>query len=162
MRDRILVINPNSTAAVTRAIDDAMAPLRIPGGPKIACLTLDDGPPGRQVRRYRRCLELRRRSDRPDVGDAWHCVSIDAADDDIGRLGLVQFQTRPAVVAPAGQIHDHAGLFGLDRLHDVEPVAVEKESVLAEQVVELRNHWMVVGKWPGLRIGPKFARAVQS
>jgi len=46
MRDRILVINPNSTAAVTRAIDDAMAPLRIPGGPKIACLTLDDGPPG--------------------------------------------------------------------------------------------------------------------
>jgi Asp/Glu/hydantoin racemase len=46
MRDRILVINPNSTAAVTRAIDDAMAPLRIPGGPEIACLTLDEGPPG--------------------------------------------------------------------------------------------------------------------
>ena len=46
MRDRILVINPNSTASVTRAIDDAMAPLRIPGGPEIACLTLDDGPPG--------------------------------------------------------------------------------------------------------------------
>jgi Asp/Glu/hydantoin racemase len=46
MRDRILVINPNSTAAVTRAIDDAMAPLRIPGGPDIACLTLEDGPPG--------------------------------------------------------------------------------------------------------------------
>ena len=31
MRDRILVINPNSTASVTRAIDDAMAPLRIAG-----------------------------------------------------------------------------------------------------------------------------------
>src|SRR6266404_4776659 len=46
MRDRILVINPNSTASVTRAIDDAMAPLRIPGGPEIACLTLDGGPPG--------------------------------------------------------------------------------------------------------------------
>ena len=46
MRDRILVINPNSTAAVTRAIDDAMAPLRIPGGPEIACLTLEEGPPG--------------------------------------------------------------------------------------------------------------------
>jgi allantoin racemase len=44
--DRILVINPNSTAAVTRAIDDAMAPLRIPGGPAIACLTLEEGPPG--------------------------------------------------------------------------------------------------------------------
>jgi allantoin racemase len=46
MRDRILVINPNSTAAVTRAIDDAMAPLRIPGGPEIACMTLEEGPPG--------------------------------------------------------------------------------------------------------------------
>jgi allantoin racemase len=44
--DRILVINPNSTTAVTHAIDDAMAPLRIPGGPEIACLTLDEGPPG--------------------------------------------------------------------------------------------------------------------
>jgi Asp/Glu/hydantoin racemase len=46
MHDRILVINPNSTVAVTRAIDDAMAPLRIPGGPEIACLTLEEGPPG--------------------------------------------------------------------------------------------------------------------
>jgi allantoin racemase len=46
MRDRILVINPNSTVSVTRAIDDAMAPLRIPGGPEIACITLDEGPPG--------------------------------------------------------------------------------------------------------------------
>jgi Asp/Glu/hydantoin racemase len=46
MRDRILVINPNSTTAVTRAIDEAMAPLRLPGGPEIECSTLDEGPPG--------------------------------------------------------------------------------------------------------------------
>ncbi|HEY4870809.1 MAG TPA: aspartate/glutamate racemase family protein [Stellaceae bacterium] len=46
MRDRILVINPNSTSSVTRAIDDAMAPLRMSGGPEIDCLTLDEGPPG--------------------------------------------------------------------------------------------------------------------
>jgi allantoin racemase len=46
MPDRILVINPNSTDSVTCAIDDAMAPLRIAGGPEIACLTLEDGPPG--------------------------------------------------------------------------------------------------------------------
>jgi allantoin racemase len=46
MADRILVINPNSTRCVTRAIDDAMAPLRTSGGPEIDCLTLDDGPPG--------------------------------------------------------------------------------------------------------------------
>src|SRR5215813_6250538 len=46
MQDRILVINPNSTVSITQTIDDAMTPLRIPGGPEIACLTLDEGPPG--------------------------------------------------------------------------------------------------------------------
>jgi allantoin racemase len=46
MPDRILVINPNSTDAVTRAIDDAMTPLRIAGGPGIDCVTLREGPPG--------------------------------------------------------------------------------------------------------------------
>jgi len=46
MLDRVLVINPNSTDAVTQAIDDAMAPLRIPGGPPIDCVTLREGPPG--------------------------------------------------------------------------------------------------------------------
>src|SRR5271167_797396 len=46
MPERILVINPNSTAAVTRAIDEAVAPLRLPGGPEILCLTLEEGPPG--------------------------------------------------------------------------------------------------------------------
>ncbi len=46
MPDRILVINPNSTVAVTHAIDEAMAPLRFPGGPEIRCLTLEEGPPG--------------------------------------------------------------------------------------------------------------------
>jgi len=43
---RILVINPNSTEAVTRGIDEAMAPLRIPGGPGIDCVTLKEGPAG--------------------------------------------------------------------------------------------------------------------
>src|ERR1700747_3158382 len=46
MPDRILVINPNSSDAVTRAIDDAMAPLRITGGPGIDSVTLHEGPPG--------------------------------------------------------------------------------------------------------------------
>ena len=46
MPDRILVINPNSTDAVTQAMDDAMAPLRTPGGPRIDCVTLRQGPPG--------------------------------------------------------------------------------------------------------------------
>jgi hypothetical protein len=34
--------------------------------------------------------------------------------------------------------------------------------VFAEQVVELWNQGMVMGGWGGLRIGPKFARAVLS
>jgi len=44
--DKILVINPNSTEAVTRGIDEACAPLRMAGGPAIECVTLKEGPPG--------------------------------------------------------------------------------------------------------------------
>ncbi|MEK9283809.1 MULTISPECIES: aspartate/glutamate racemase family protein [unclassified Bradyrhizobium] len=42
---RILVINPNSSASVTAAIDDAVAPLRIAGGPEITVEGLAEGPP---------------------------------------------------------------------------------------------------------------------
>jgi Asp/Glu/hydantoin racemase len=44
--ERIVVINPNSTEAVTQAIDGALEPLRMAGGPEIVCLTLAEGPPG--------------------------------------------------------------------------------------------------------------------
>ena len=46
MGERIVVINPNSSAAVTAAIDRALAPLRMEGGPEIDCVTLREGPPG--------------------------------------------------------------------------------------------------------------------
>jgi len=46
MADTVIVINPNSTAAVTAAMDEGLAPLRIAGGPAIECLTLEEGPPG--------------------------------------------------------------------------------------------------------------------
>ena len=49
MSDTILVINPNSNDAVTRGIDEACAPLRIPGGPAIECVTLKEGPLGIQT-----------------------------------------------------------------------------------------------------------------
>jgi allantoin racemase len=42
----IVVINPNSNQAVTAAIDRAVAPLRMAGGPAIECVTLAEGPPG--------------------------------------------------------------------------------------------------------------------
>jgi len=47
----IYVINPNSTARVTKEIDAAVAPLRLAGGPAIECLTLAEGPPGIQSQR---------------------------------------------------------------------------------------------------------------
>lgn len=48
---RILVINPNSTEAVTQGIDRALDPLRINGGPQFECVTLREGPPGIQSQR---------------------------------------------------------------------------------------------------------------
>lgn len=42
---RILVINPNSTAACSAGIDAALAPLRFPGGPRLEVATLAEGPP---------------------------------------------------------------------------------------------------------------------
>jgi allantoin racemase len=49
MSATIHVVNPNSLAAVTRGIDEALQPLRLPQGPRIECHTLADGPPGIQT-----------------------------------------------------------------------------------------------------------------
>ncbi|HEX6113852.1 MAG TPA: aspartate/glutamate racemase family protein [Geminicoccaceae bacterium] len=46
MTERIVVINPNCTQAVTAAIDAALRPWRMAGGPAIECVTLAEGPPG--------------------------------------------------------------------------------------------------------------------
>ena len=43
---RIVVLNPNSTEAVTEGIAAALEPLRFEGGPDFACATLAEGPPG--------------------------------------------------------------------------------------------------------------------
>lgn len=48
----IFVINPNSSATVTAAIDRAVQPFRMEGGPEIACLHLDEGPPGIETQRH--------------------------------------------------------------------------------------------------------------
>ena len=52
MSATILVINPNSTEAVTRGIDEACAPLRIDGGPRIEAMTLKEGPPGIETQQH--------------------------------------------------------------------------------------------------------------
>jgi Asp/Glu/hydantoin racemase len=46
MTRRIVIVNPNSTAAVTAGISAAVEPLREAEGPRIDCLTLEEGPPG--------------------------------------------------------------------------------------------------------------------
>jgi Asp/Glu/hydantoin racemase len=48
----ILVINPNSTESMTRGIDAACEPLRIPGGPAIETATLKEGPPGIETQQH--------------------------------------------------------------------------------------------------------------
>jgi allantoin racemase len=45
-RPRILVINPNSNAAVTAGLADALKPLMFADGPQIICETLAEGPFG--------------------------------------------------------------------------------------------------------------------
>ncbi len=52
MGGRIVVVNPNSTQAVTDGIDEAVAPLRFAEGPAIDCLTLAQGPPGIETQRH--------------------------------------------------------------------------------------------------------------
>ena len=42
----IVVINPNSTRAVTDGMSEAVESLRRPGGPAIECVTMEGGPPG--------------------------------------------------------------------------------------------------------------------
>ncbi len=42
----IIVINPNSSQAVTAGMDRAIENLRRPDGPAILCVTLAEGPPG--------------------------------------------------------------------------------------------------------------------
>lgn len=47
----ILVVNPNSNAAVTESLSEAVEPFRLPGGPAIDCVTLADGPFGIESQR---------------------------------------------------------------------------------------------------------------
>lgn len=49
---RIVVINPNSTEAVTNGIDEALNPFRFSNGPIFDCITIQDGPPGIATQRH--------------------------------------------------------------------------------------------------------------
>lgn len=52
MVQRILVINPNSNAGVTAALDRVVDNLRFADGPRIDCVTLEEGPRGIETQRH--------------------------------------------------------------------------------------------------------------
>jgi allantoin racemase len=67
----ILVINPNSNPAVTQGFNEALEPLRLPGGPRIVCETLLEGPFGVETQVHVESVALplaRLVAERPDVG----------------------------------------------------------------------------------------------
>ena len=72
-RTRIRVINPNSNEAVTRGIDDAVAPLRFAEGPEIVCSTLAEGPFGVETQQHVEsvALPLRRLVESDNASDAF-------------------------------------------------------------------------------------------
>jgi len=69
-RGPILVINPNSNAAVTAGLDAALEGLRFEGGPAIDCETLAEGPYGIESQRDADAVVphlVRRVAERPDA-----------------------------------------------------------------------------------------------
>jgi len=72
-RPRIRIINPNSNEAVTRCIDEAMAPLRFADGPEIVCSTLAEGPFGIETQEHVEsvAMPLRRLVEADNASDAF-------------------------------------------------------------------------------------------
>jgi Asp/Glu/hydantoin racemase len=72
-RPRIRLINPNSNEAVTRGIDEAVAPLRFADGPEIVCATLAEGPFGIETQEHVEsvALPLRRLVEADNASDAF-------------------------------------------------------------------------------------------
>ncbi len=92
----IVVVNPNSTRAVTEGMDRTLACLRRPAGPAIRCVTLAEGPPGIETEEHLRAVvaPLVRLVERMD-GEA--CAFVDACFSDPGLAELRQATTRPVL-----------------------------------------------------------------
>ena len=97
------------------------------------------------------CIAAHTTGNRPIFGS----VLRPKCDDDVGRFGFVRLQAIRIGVAPVGEIHNFSRSTSrsLGRLYDVESLAVEEESVLPKQAVQLRNHWMVVRNDLDLELG---------
>lgn len=70
-------------------------------------------------------------------------------DNDFRWLGFVGRQAGQLRIAPAGNVYHRPGWRArtgtLVWLYDIQPVAVEKESMVAEQFVQFWNQWMIIG-----------------
>jgi allantoin racemase len=120
---RILVINPNSTEAVTRGIDEAVEPLRMPGGPAIDCVTLREGPPGIETQQHvdsvvSPLLKLVREKDREYAAFVIACYS------DPGLHSL-----REATKKPVLGISECGILTALTLGHRFGVIAILKQSI---------------------------------
>jgi allantoin racemase len=51
-RRHILVINPNANKVVTQGLTDALVPLSFAAGPRVTCMTLDEGPYGIETQEH--------------------------------------------------------------------------------------------------------------
>src|SRR3954470_20214454 len=113
-RPRIRVINPNSNEAVTRGIDDAIAPLRFADGPEIVCSTLAEGPFGVETQEHVEsvALPLRRLVEADNSSDAF----VIACYSDPGLHVCREGTTRPVFgIAECGVLSAlaRAGRFGV-------------------------------------------------
>ncbi len=90
----IIVVNPNSTQAVTDGMDRALESLRRPDGPAIRCVTLAEGPPGIETEEHIRevVAPLVRLVQRMD-GEA--AAFVDACFSDPGLSELRQATSKP-------------------------------------------------------------------
>ena len=90
----IIVVNPNSTQAVTEGMDRALEALRRPAGPAIRCVTLAEGPPGIETEEHVRevVAPLVRLVERLD-GEA--AAFVDACFSDPGLAKLRQASAKP-------------------------------------------------------------------
>src|SRR5437867_1459082 len=112
------------------------------------------GPDGSQRVRSDTCDRTRREMIAPASPNA--SVSGFEADDNACGLGLVRRQFRQRLVAPIGEVDDHAdGRFlrgSLGGLKDVEPAAVEKERMFPEHAGQLRDYRMILGERLGFEL----------
>ncbi len=124
MTERILVINPNSTVAVTEDIDRALEPLRFADGPEIVCLTLAEGPPGIETQDHVDAVvePIRKRVEAEDRGAAAFVIAC------FSDPGLAE--AREATARPVFGIAECGLMSAMARAGRVGVIAILEASVV--------------------------------